>query len=285
MQGSDILGLYYSLGSKDYYPRTDGTTRIKMAEKVSNVTSQIGVHTENASLQSGEYYFVLQSFGSPDGIYFGTDISATSRNIEFELINDIYGLDVTIPDNEAIVDYNTGFVLTNEGRTSTDDRSLDVDITYASGLEAPFLGVSLYRRTYNNIFDTDYVKVDLADYVELCTVDDVTGEETTESLEPVTISNFDETAYLNTYEYKALDVDEILDLVDVVTDNIDILQKFKFKNPGNGSLVTGTYKLVYTLYDRNTVQKPELQTDGTYVNVSVIEYEPIGSHFTYIIIK
>lgn len=285
MQGSDILGLYYSLGTKDYYPRTDGTTRIKMAEKVSNVTSQISVHTENASLQSGEYYFVLQSFGSPDGIYFGTDISATSRNIEFELINDIYGLDVTIPDNEAIVDYNTGFVLTDEGRTSTDDRSLDVDITYASGLEAPFLGVSLYRRTYNNIFDTDYVKVDLADYVELCTVDDVTGEETTESLEPVIISNFEETEYLNTYEYKALDVDEILDLVDVVTDNIDILQKFKFKNPGNGSLVTGTYKLVYTLYDRNTVQKPVLQTDGTYVSVSVLEYEPIGSHFTYIIIK
>ena len=285
MQGSDILGLYYSLNGRDYYPRTDGTTRIKMAEKVSNVTSLISVHTENASLQSGDYYFVLQSFGSPDGIYFGTDISATSRNIEFELINDIYGLDVNIPDNQAIVDYSTGFVLTEEGRTSTDDRSLDVDITYASGLEAPFLGVSLYRRTYNNIFDTDYEKVDLADYVELSTIDEDTGEETTENLVPVTISNYEANAAMNLYEYKAFDVDEILDLVDVVTDNIDLMQKFKFKNPGNGKLVTGTYKLVYTLYDRHTVQIPVLQADETYVNVSATEYEPIGSHFTYIIIK
>ena len=267
MKGADVLGISFTLNGHNYYPRTDGTTRIKIAEMVSNVSSPIIINTDGAALGSGDYYIILQSFGSADGIYFGTDVSAVSDPINFEVVNDIYGLNVSIPDRESIVEGDTGCILNEEGKLS-EDNNFDVSIGYQSGLTTPFLGISLYRRKYDVVYGNEYEKVDLADYVN-------------ESLENVIISYSDET--LNQYEYKAFDVDEILNEVTNPLNSITLQQDYSYKQ---GPLRTGTYKLVYTLYDRYDTQivvTDEETGISTYEDVQ--EYEKIGEDYAYIIIK
>ncbi len=266
LEGADVLGLSFSLNGATYYPRADGTTRIKLAEKVSNVYSAITIDTENASLASGDYYFILQSFGSADGIYFGTDVSAVSTPIRFKIINDIFGLNASAPDRETIVEGDNGCILNEEGKLS-DDNEVTVTLGYQSGLANPFLGVSLYRRKYDTVYGNEYEKVDLADYVR-------------ETLENVTISYSDPS--LNLYEYKAVDVDTIHNAVTDPTQSVSFTQNYTYEE---GPLMTGTYKLVYTLYDRYDTQIVVEDQEGTMSYQDVQEYEKIGEDFVYIIIK
>jgi hypothetical protein len=72
----------------------------------------------------------------------------------------------------------------------------------------------MYRRTYEGYYDTDYVEVDLQDYID----------------QPLTPSN-------NPYEYV---------LSGRPVGSIDY--SFKMKD----SLETGTYRLVFKLYDNST---------------------------------
>ncbi len=272
LEGSDVLGVSFTLGNNTYYPRADGTTRIKIAEKVSNVSSPIMVNTDGASLASGDYYFILQSFGSPDGIYFGTDVSAVSSEISFTVINDLYGLDVRVPDRESIVEGDDGHILTEEGRLSKTENSLDVTINYSSGLANPYLGVSLYRRIYDDeIYGNQYEKVDLDDLVQ-------------ENLVPVRISYSNEENELpNLYEYEAFDVDYIDSHVDDNTQTTSFTQTYTYEE---GPLKTGTYKLMYTLYDRYDTQIVITDEEtGTNYYQNVQEYEKIGEDFAYIIVK
>ncbi len=266
IKGADILGISFTLNGHNYYPRTDGTTRIKIADKVSNVNSAITVNTEGAALASGDYYFIIQSFGSADGIYFGTDVSAVSDHIEFEVVNDIFGLNVVVPDRQSIVEGDNGCILNEEGKIS-DDNDVNVSIGYQSGLANPFLGISLYRRKYDIVYGNEYEKVDIKDLFN-------------ESFEEVTISYSDES--LNEYEYKAFDVDEIQDAVTNPMNPITLTQDFSYKE---GPLRTGTYKLVYTLYDRYDTQIVVQDEEGINTYVDVQEYEKIGEDYAYIIIK
>lgn len=70
----------FTLNGIKYYPRIDGTVRICTAEKVSNVLSKIKVDTANNTvLATGDYTIRVESFGSPDGIYYGIESSDTAE--------------------------------------------------------------------------------------------------------------------------------------------------------------------------------------------------------------
>ena len=68
-----------------YYPRTDGTTRINIASSVANVSSDIKINTP-VSFAPGSYKLLIESFGSPDGIYYGL-YSSASTEIDFKVLN------------------------------------------------------------------------------------------------------------------------------------------------------------------------------------------------------
>ena len=87
VSGSELLGTYFTINGESYYPRADGTTRIKLAEKVSNASSPIVIHTENSSL-SGEYLIHIDSFGSADGVYYGINAS-DSAEVTLTIIDNI----------------------------------------------------------------------------------------------------------------------------------------------------------------------------------------------------
>ena len=204
LNNDTLLGVNFELDGIKYYPRIDGTTRIKISDKVTDVLARIKMNTENNNIiPTGDYKIKIESFGSADGIYYGID---SSDMIEFniKIINSTYGLKVTTSAQEKIVDNLTG-------KTSKGTNWIDFNIKYSSLYTQPEIRVELYRRNYDEIYSKNYESVDLANYV-------------TNALKPTDKPN----------EYIAIN-----------NPRPDITQRFNLSE----NLVTGTYKMVYKLYD------------------------------------
>jgi len=206
VNGTSLLGVTFTIGNVVYYPRIDGTTRINIAERVANVSSNIKINTNGSSLASGDYTIKIESFGSPDGIYFGLETSA-STTLNFTVNNTIYGLNVSIDEKQLIIDKTTGY-------TENNNNVLVFNIEYSSGLKNPNLRVALYRRRYDEIYSNNFDLVNLADYV-------------TNTLKPTNVANL--------YYFSE--------------SPIATMNWFMYTKEG---LMSGTYKIVFSLYDGNT---------------------------------
>jgi hypothetical protein len=218
VSGTSLLGLYYEIDGTEYYPNIDGTTRIKIADKVGNVQTWLKINTANANIATGNYTLRIESYGSPDGIYYGLK-SSSKLDIPLYIINEIYGLDITMNGKDLVVDGKTGKNLDN---TNIEQ----FDINYNSGLTKPNLHMKLYRRDYSSEYSTSYNLVNLTDYVSTPLI------KTKNDKEYLVVDNPNATSTL------------YLTMKD--------------------TLITGTYKLEFILYD-----------DAT----------PIGTVEKYIIIK
>lgn len=152
-----LFGINFEIDGQKYYPRIDGTTRIKIADKVSNVLSKIKINTEgNNTLATGTYTIKIESFGSPDGIYFGLE-SSSYTEVTTTIINSSYGLKMNLKDEYKVIDKVTGNTLNN-------DNKILVHLQYSSGLANPNITISLYRRDYNEVYSNNYELVDFKDY-------------------------------------------------------------------------------------------------------------------------
>lgn len=158
LSSDSLLGVSFELDGIKYYPRIDGTVRICTAEKVTNVLSKIIIDTENNTvLATGDYTIRVDSFGSPDGIYYGIEPS-DSAEVKVTIVESTYGLNVYTDDESKIIEKDTGFT----GRGNND---VIFNIEYSSGLENPNIAVALYRRDYSSIYSQSYTLVDLSDYL------------------------------------------------------------------------------------------------------------------------
>lgn len=159
VSGTSLMGLYYELDGQKYYPDLSGVTRIKIAEKVGNVQSWLKVDTANSNIPTGSYTIKIETYGSPDGIYFGL-IPSDVLEIPIEYINEKYGLDIQISNEDLIINKETG--------TNIDGSNiLNFIIKYNSVFTNPSLDMKLYRRNYNEVYDTNYELVDLQDYLDM----------------------------------------------------------------------------------------------------------------------
>ncbi len=210
LQNDSLLGIYFTLDGVNYYPRIDGTTRIKIADKVSNILSNITINTSNnTTLATGDYTIRIETYGSPDGIYYGLN-SSDSIEVDLTIINSIYGIKITTPDEYKIIQKDTGLNQNNQNL-------LKGNVEYSSGLSQPIITVSLERRKYDSVYDQNYEVVDLANYV-------------TDSLTKFNFENenSDKLEYL---------------FSDKPTANMDFTYAIK------QNLTTGTYRLTFKLYD------------------------------------
>mgnify|MGYP005755535525 CR=1 FL=1 len=157
LNSNSLLGLSYEVNGTTYYPRMDGSVRLPLADRVANLSSKIKINTGTANLPSGNYTLKIESFGSPDGIYYGLSPSDTLE-LPFTVTNSRYGLDVKLPDTQIIIDKKTGL-------TEENNNALDFQTNYSSAFINPSIRVSLYRRNYNSVYDNTYTKVKLTDYV------------------------------------------------------------------------------------------------------------------------
>ena len=106
-------------------------------------------------------------------------------------------------------------IVENEtGLTVADSNTISTTLQYSSSLSNPNVAISLYRRDYSEIYSQNYTLVDLKDYVSTILTATPREKEYIVSTSPLPTATY----YLT------------------LKDN----------------LVTGTYKLVYKLYDGNT---------------------------------
>lgn len=214
-----LFGVNFELNGKRYYPRVDGTTRICIAEKVTDVLAKIKMNTSgNDTLATGDYRIEIESFGSPDGIYYG--LTASDKiDLNVRIINSAYGLKVTTMNTNKIINKDTGI---NENKSDT----LVSVVEYSSRLSNPNIRVALYRRNYSEEYSQNYTLVDFKDYTSSVLTETSKEKEYLMSTTPsATTTNY-----------------------------------YKIKT----DLITGTYKLVYKLYDGDTY---------------------VGEAFDYIVIK
>lgn len=272
VEGTDLLGTYFEVNGNRYYPRTDGTTRIKISELVSNVSSKITINAEKSTLPSGDYIIQIETYGSADGLYFGSITSAQTQ-VNVTVVNDKYGLKSSILDErQVVIDRSTGYTLDEKGYISDGDNNLNITLEYASSLEKPYVTVSLERRKYDDIYSREYESkgIDIANYLQKVSdvgiVEPITGAITTinKDVEDMTA---DEKIRKDRVEYEAVNT-ETLKSKSNKADEVGIFNlDYKILSPET-ALKSGTYRIVYTLYDIN---------NG--------EYQYIGEVFSYIIIK
>ena len=199
VSGTDLTGTYFTVDNVRYYPDISGYTHIKLSDKVGNIQKWIIFNTENSSLATGSYTFVIEFFASPDGIYYSRGNPVT-RNIPINIISTTYGLRPTISDDSTIL-------------RSVNDKDLEFTVDYTSRLNNPSLRIAMYRRRYDQVYDTNYDLVDFQDFIDM------------------------ELVETNHYEY-------------VLTDSPNATNSFDL--PMVENLTTGTYRLVFRLYDNNT---------------------------------
>ena len=205
INGVDLMGTSIVLDGNNYYARSDGTIRFKIADKVANYYSNIKINTTNSTLISGNYTIKVEAFYSTDGIYFGT-LPADYDEVTFRLMSRTYGLEALINDGEIIISKK-------DGKNDLGSNEMNVTINYEGAAFNPNIKVALYRRTYNDTYDTTYTVVDLLDYF--------TNE--------LTVYN---------------ENNKIYDLLDEINGTGTYTLNTKTE-----SLKTGTYKLEFRLYD------------------------------------
>ena len=204
LNNDSLLGVNFELDGKLYYPRIDGTTRINIAEKVTDVLAKIKMNTQNnTTLATGDYKIKIESFGSSDGIYYGLTAS-DQIELDVRIINSSYGLKVKTDDECKIVNKDTG--LNKRG-----NNTLVSKIEYSSGLANPNIRVALYRRDYSEIYSQKYELVDLREFIRDYIIETTTEKE-----------------YLVTSDPKS---------------------EINFQAKMKENLKSGTYKLVFKLYD------------------------------------
>lgn len=157
LSNSSLMGVNYTYDGNIYYPRYDGTTRINLAERVANLAPRLKISTANSNLATGEYRIVIESFGSPDGIYYGLE-SSDRLELNLNVIDNIYGLKVSTRDDTMFIDKKTGFVL-------DENNAFPFKVEHVSGLANPNTTIKLARRSYETVYTTEYNVVDLKDYV------------------------------------------------------------------------------------------------------------------------
>ena len=205
VNGASLLGTAFVYNGVRYYPRQDGTVRFNIAESIANVSSRIVIDATTSMLATGDYVLKIDTFGSSDGIYYGLE-SSSSINKDIRIINDLFGLKVTMDSNDVLIDKDTG-------KSQDNNDYLSFSCQYSSVLANPNIRVSMYRRTYTDIYNYDWQLVDFQNYVS------DTLETTNEN-----------SVYFVTNSPSA---------------------KFQYVVHMNDNLITGTYQIRFNLYDGN----------------------------------
>ena len=152
-------------------------------------------------MPTGSYTFKFEVYGSLDGIYYGDGLPE-EYNLDIIIINSAYGLKPTLNDESVVF-------------SSQNDKLLKFNIDYESMLDNPNIRLAMYRRRYDEIYDTDYDLVDLSDFVDQALF-----------------------ATENEKEY-------------MLIRNPNATNEFSLAM--KQELLTGTYRLAFRLYDDNTM--------------------------------
>ena len=221
VSSSMLVGTSITIDNVQNYPSSDGIFRIKLSNKVSNLSKVLNFYTGNM-LPAGVYKMKIELFSSSDGLHM-TGAADHTDEVTITVIGQGNAIVSNILDTSKLIDGTTG--LTQDG-TNT----ITTTFNYESVLVNPNIRLVIYRRNTSSYQDTEYTEIPLNELFKdnLQTVQDY-GLQTT-----------------HTYEY-------------IVTtgprDGFQIIHELQ------ETLTSGTYKLVYGLYDNNQL----IDSDTDYI--------------------
>ena len=234
-----LFGTVVTINNTAYYPQTDGSIRIELAGRITDVASSISIDFKNSGLTATNYILVVETFVSCDGLYYG-DFEPTRTEYPFVLLDNGYGLDVKT-ETSAQVTHDV-----NSGEDVNGDKEIHYILDVVNGLSNPNLKISLERRLYgDNPFDTKYEIVDLTNLVEELRLGD-------SNTNIITSNN---SCYLRDSAEKCIYYN--LGGIDRGENSYNIYMKLKggpsINDLGNNKPIanwkSGTYRVIFTLYD------------------------------------
>lgn len=234
-----LFGTVVTINNTAYYPQTDGSIRIELAGRITDVASSISIDFKNSGLTATNYILVVETFVSCDGLYYG-DFEPTRTEYPFVLLDNGYGLDVKT-ETSAQVTHDV-----NSGEDVNGDKEIHYILDVVNGLSNPNLKISLERRLYgDNPFDTKYEIVDLTNLVEELRIGD-------SNTNIITSNN---SCYLRDSAEKCIYYN--LGGIDRGENSYNIYMKLKggpsINDLGNNKPIanwkSGTYRVIFTLYD------------------------------------
>lgn len=151
-----LKNIKYSINDIYYGVDSDGVTRINLDNGINSFNGNLVITTtrDNSKLESGNYYFKINSYVSYDGMYL-TDVSSDT---------------ITIPvsNNTSLVNYTFDVLLDDESRVISKNNlnsKIHFDILETGYMYNPNIRVSLYKKDKLTAYDQGYSLVDLNYYV------------------------------------------------------------------------------------------------------------------------
>ncbi len=258
-------GLVVDVNGNKYYPEnseSSGVIRLNLAGRISTLDSTVKLDFSNVSdaFVVGEYELCVETFGSYDGLYYN-GIQASEKCFKFNLLSSDFGLVATAPEVEITHDVETGL-------DSEDNDVITYTVRSTNGIANPRLKISIQQfRSHNagNYGDLIYNNKNICDFA---TKIEITSEDDTNKT-PVTINC---TGTMTDYYY---------DLGPIASGEVkNYTVKVTLKHgpnddetdPSTSGWRSGTYRVLFTVFDRTTVNNAPRDTE-------------IGSDYEYLIIR
>ena len=138
VSSSLLVGTTFRIDNQEYYADGDGTIRVKLADKVSNIDRRAGIMVGN-SLPPDVYTIRYTLFASPDGLHNSTYENSVTYDLPVTVIDSNNSITVTTEDYTKLVNGDTGL---NQNDTKLNSYTLK----YASQLSNPNIRIEVMKR-------------------------------------------------------------------------------------------------------------------------------------------
>lgn len=224
VSSSLLSGTNIVIDQVPYFADSDGVYRIKLTGKVATIKRTISIYSD-ALLPAGNYTLKFTLFASADGRHNSHALESSEVDIPVTLVGADNNIKVTTKDETKLV----------YGEKGVNEANLNYNtyvVSYTTVLTNPNVRISLYKRNIDNKDTTAYTEIDFNTLFS---------------------NEFNSPGELS---YSAKSLYEKMLKVTAGTSNT---LYFNF----NDNLTSGTYKLVFKLYDNNQL----IDEDSKYVIV------------------
>lgn len=225
LTSSLLLGTSIKIGNDEFFPSSDGVFRIKLSNKVANLNKTL-VLTPGSKLPAGNYKLYIDLFSSADGLHM-TRGSDLQTLINLTMVGNANGISVTLQDKSKLINGVTGL-------NNNEETSFEGMIDFSSDLSHTNIRLNVYKRDTTAYNTNTYTEVDPATIISS------------------EFPSFQGTGLIATSPYQVL-------IRNLPTGTINMNYAL------TGTIPSGTYKLVFGLYDTNH----EIQTDVKYIIVKI----------------
>lgn len=219
VSSSNLQGTILKINNVSYYVDSDGVFRIKLSNKVSNIVRNITLLTDN-NLASGSYKMKFVLFASNDGLHNDGSLKDSIIEVPIIVVGNDNLLKVTSNDKTKVVDKDTSLNM-------LDEDSNIYTINYSSNLSNPNIRLSLMKRNTTSSIDNNYTEIDLSNL------------------------------FINSLAFPDGSLTKSSENELLITRSPKKTNELSLKL--NDNLKTGTYKLVFKLYDGNHLVDDDIE--------------------------